>query len=171
MTPTPIPYFDHAVVAVDHRAELGEVPTTDATGAKILAAFMRLENADRLADSRHVYAYYRDIHDTVGGEEALDPYIGVPATPDAIWRFVHPREIYIMAGQDGDPHAYVFAACDCDWEPEHGLTLVWRDGTTLCKAGPYDGHNTNAAAFDDQTLEDVVYPAIETRYRTFIDRS
>jgi len=29
---------------------------------------------------------------------------------------------------------------NCDWEEEHGLQLVFRDGTEVTKVGQYDGH-------------------------------
>jgi hypothetical protein len=34
---------------------------------------------------------------------------------------------------------------------------VFRDGATVTKVGPYNGHLTNAAAYDDEQLNDVVY--------------
>ena len=169
MTPAPIPYFDNRIVTVDQRAEVGDLHTLSGAGAFILNAYMGMTSADRLADTRHVYAYYRDIHYHVGGETSLDPFMGVPSSPAAIWNFVQPREIYLMSGFDADPHHYVVAACDCDWEREHGLTLVWRDGTTLCKVGPSDGHTTNVDAFDDPSMQNVVYPAIDARFRTMVE--
>lgn len=43
------------------------------------------------------------------------------------------------------------------WEPEHGLQLVFENGLTVCKVGPYDGHNTNAHAYADASLLNVVF--------------
>jgi hypothetical protein len=34
---------------------------------------------------------------------------------------------------------------------------VFRDGATVTKVGPYDGHLTNSAANDDDQLDGVVY--------------
>ncbi|MGL5009778.1 MAG: DUF6985 domain-containing protein, partial [Paracoccaceae bacterium] len=53
-------FFDGAEV------ELDTEPATLAESAA-LAAFLQLGPADRLAASRHVYAYYRDFHNAVGG--------------------------------------------------------------------------------------------------------
>jgi len=43
--------------------------------------------------------------------------------------------------------------CGCNWEREHGLQIVLREGLSVTKLGPYDGHLTNA----DSSLESVVY--------------
>ena len=52
---------------------------------------------------------------------------------------------------------YVSVECECDWEPEHGLQIVFRDGRTVTKVGPYNGHLTNNSAYGRQDLDDVVY--------------
>jgi hypothetical protein len=47
--------------------------------------------------------------------------------------------------------------CECDWEPEHGLQIVFRDGREVTKVGPYDGHLTNSAAYANDDLDGIVY--------------
>ena len=59
-----LPYFDNAEVELDE-----DLQEPDERAAEALAAFLRLTLADRLRDSRHVYAYYRDFHEVVGGED------------------------------------------------------------------------------------------------------
>ncbi|WP_420847686.1 DUF6985 domain-containing protein [Natronosporangium hydrolyticum] len=56
-----------------------------------------------------------------------------------------------------DQRVYVSIECECAWEPEHGLQIVFRDGAAVTKVGPYDGHLTNSAAYADDTLDGVVY--------------
>ena len=46
----------------------------------------------------------------------------------------------------------------CGWEEEHGLQLVLKNGLKVNKLGGYDGHLTNSDAFDDESLEHVIYP-------------
>ena len=43
------------------------------------------------------------------------------------------------------------------WEPEHGLNIVFRDGRTVTRVGPYEGHLTNSSAYGRDDLDDVVY--------------
>lgn len=57
----------------------------------------------------------------------------------------------------GDKGIYVSLSCDCDWEQEHGLQIVFRNGLKVNKVGPYNGHLTNSDAYDDEELEDVIY--------------
>jgi hypothetical protein len=57
----------------------------------------------------------------------------------------------------GDKGIYVSVECGCDWEVEHGLQLVFKNGLKVNKLGGYDGHLTNSDAFADESLEDVVY--------------
>lgn len=162
-----VPYFDQAELEVDDLAEVGDLEADEEVGKAALQAFLELTPADRLADTRHVYAYYRDFYEAVGGEDFLDEEMGVPKTPEAIWAHVRPTQIYLRAGQE-DERCYLVVACKCDWEIEHGLMMVWRDGTTLCKVGGDDGHNTYAYA--DDSLADVVYPGIDHAYRTYLSR-
>ena len=58
---------------------------------------------------------------------------------------------------------------NCDWEEEHGLMLVWRNGTTLTKVGGYDGHLTNVNAYANKKMINVVYAASNPEYTTFLN--
>lgn len=57
----------------------------------------------------------------------------------------------------GDKRIYISLECGCDWEREHGLQIVFKEGQYVNKLGPYDGHLTNSDAFADDALEDIVY--------------
>ncbi|WP_240230868.1 DUF6985 domain-containing protein [Devosia lacusdianchii] len=155
-----VPYFDNAEMETIEAVE-------DAGAAAALAAFVALTPADRLADARHVFAYYKDYHQAVGGEDWLDEQMGVPETPADIWRHVTPGgEIAVEKGRKGDDNWYVVMEANCAWEEEHGLMLVWRNGTTLTKVGGYDGHLTNVNAYADDSLVDVVYAASDPTFTT-----
>ncbi|MCX8995509.1 hypothetical protein NOF55_00120 [Rhizobiaceae bacterium BDR2-2] len=157
-----VPYFDNAEV------ELAE-DIDDPDAATALQAFLSLTAADRLADSRHVFAYYRDFHEAVGGEDWLDERMGVPETPADIWKHVTPGPVLFENGRKDDTSWYVVMEAECRWEEEHGLMMVWRNGTALCKVGGYDGHPTNVNAYADPGLADVVYAATNKTYRTYLN--
>ncbi|ACT03144.1 DUF6985 domain-containing protein [Paenibacillus sp. JDR-2] len=156
-----VPYFDNAIVEI-----VEEIDPSDMKAAAALKAFLSLTEEDRLADSRHVYAYYKDFHEAVGGEDWLDEEMGIPQTPADIWAHVTPGDIEVQQGWNGDDNWYVSMEANCSWEVEHGLMMVWRNGTALTKVGGYDGHLTNVNAFADPTLEDVVYSASDPKYTT-----
>ncbi|MDF9715715.1 hypothetical protein INN71_09875 [Nocardioides sp. ChNu-153] len=89
-----------------------------------------------------LWAYYRDTVETNGGQVAL-------ASPDQVWSQVRIGDELHVLQQDGA--WYVDVESGCDWEPEHGLQVVLRDGDTLVKVGQYDGHL-------DHLGTDEVYP-------------
>lgn len=157
-----VPYFDNIEIKLSD----DDYDPTNPRAAAALNAFLTLTSEDRLKDTRHVFAYYRDFRETVGGEDWMDKEMGVPKTPEDIWSFVHPNVLGVWSGRNDDASHYVFLEANCGWEQEHGLLLVWRDGTTLVKAGGFDGHATNANAYADDSLREVVYRAIDPNYTT-----
>lgn len=155
-----VPYFDNAEMDM-----IEEV--LDEGAAAALAAFLALTPQDRIADAPHVFAYYKDYHQAVGGEDWLDEKMGIPETPADIWKYVTPGfEVDVTQGHGGDENWYVVMEANCEWEEEHGLMLVWRNGATLSKVGGYDGHVTNRDAYDDDGLIDVVYAASDPSHTT-----
>jgi hypothetical protein len=57
----------------------------------------------------------------------------------------------------GDKAVYISLECDCDWEVEHGLQIVFKEGRAVTKVGPYNGHLTNSDAYDDERFEKTIY--------------
>ncbi|GLQ35111.1 hypothetical protein GCM10007939_13940 [Amylibacter marinus] len=156
-------YFDGVDIPImEDLSETGKGP--DAA----LASFQKLTQEDRMADSHHVYAYYRDFHQAVGGEDWLDEEMGIPAIPEDIWKYVKAGSISVEKGRDADTDYYVVMVAKCDWEEEHGLMLVWRNGTQLTKVGGFDGHISNVNAYANAKLADVVYSATNPQYTTYL---
>lgn len=154
-----LPYFGYTSVEVFE-------PLDNADARRAIDAFLLNVASHAEADSRHVHAYYRDFHAAVGGEDWLDDQMGIPATPADIWDHVQPQGIFVEINPD-DGLPYVVVEANCDWEEEHGLMMVWREGKVLVKVGGYDGHLTNERAYADPSLRNVVYrasnPALTTR--------
>lgn len=102
----------------------------------------------------HVYQYYQDITALAADdEERIDI-----ASADDVWNHVEfGRELIVSRRQGSDRSVYISVECECAWEPEHGLQIVFENGRRVNKIGPYDGHLSNADAFDDSSLENVVY--------------
>ncbi len=161
MTKIVVPYFDGAEV------ELDEEPDADAPGsAAALASFLALTKADRLSDTRHVLAFYKDYYEEAGRPEWLDAEIGIPESPTDIWDHVTPGSVAVEKGRRDDGNWYVVMQAECGWDAERGLMMVWRNGTTLTKVGGYNGHLTNVNAYADPDLETVVYKARNREYTT-----
>jgi len=148
-----VPYFDNAEINLSEHFDLADPRT-----AEVLENFLKLTPAVRLRDSRHVFAYYSDVLDTVGAD-VIEEEMGLPASMEDIWRFVKPSVIGIWKPHpdDEDQNDYLWVEGNCGWEPEHGILLVWRNGEVLNKAGDFDGHPTNEHAYANPDLADVVY--------------
>ena len=106
------------------------------------------------AAEAHVFSYYRDVD---GYWDSPDEPVLI-GDPSEVWAHVQfGTDAYVYRRDSGDNGIYISIECECDWEPEHGLQIVFKNGKSICKVGPYDGHATNADAFADARLENVIY--------------
>lgn len=110
------------------------------------------------AAEQYVFQYYQEMNANwnPGDEE----FIHIESASE-VWRHIQlGTEPIVTRRGNGDRAVYVSLECNCDWEPEHGLQIVLRDGKVVTKVGPYDGHLTNSDAYADNALEHVVYRQI-----------
>ncbi|MDR6176470.1 hypothetical protein QE364_001182 [Nocardioides zeae] len=123
------------VVIDDPEADLTEV-------AAVLRRLTGLPPQFRATLTPFLWAYYSDV---AAEWRASDPL----HRPEDVWSQVEiGDELHVV--RHGDDW-YVDIESSCDWEPEHGLQVVLRDGDTLTKIGPYDGHHRHLGT-------DEVYP-------------
>jgi len=102
-----------------------------------------------------VFQYYEDTKRYFSSDEWVPLSI---AAPMDVWRHVQfGGEAIVSRRSHGDRRVYISLECNCDWEQEHGLQLVLRDGREITKVGPYDGQLTNADAYGRNDYEGVVY--------------
>ncbi|MGY0466658.1 DUF6985 domain-containing protein [Kitasatospora sp. cg17-2] len=118
-------------------------------------AFLGLGESALRSASVPVFQYYLDVRAEVAGK---GDFVSI-AGPEDVWLHVRPGGEVTVQREDahGDRQVYVSVECECAWEPEHGLQIVFRRGGTVAKVGPFDGHLTNAAAFDRADLAGAVY--------------
>jgi hypothetical protein len=103
-----------------------------------------------------IFKYYETMSD-IYEEDDYDDYPKIESA-EAIWDYVHiGKEIYVSRRARKDNKIYLSIESECDWEPEHGLQIVFKEGLFVNKVGPYDGHLTNADSYANPALEDVVY--------------
>jgi hypothetical protein len=103
-----------------------------------LSSFLTLTSADRATASRRVLQNCHEYIDAVG-EDEWNAAMAAISNPEEIWTFVYPRDVSV-AYDDDTRRVYVSIACECEWEQEHGLQLVYRDGSTLTRVSAQDGH-------------------------------
>jgi hypothetical protein len=104
-----------------------------------------------------LFRYYKDLEKW--WLEADDNRVPIKSA-DELWQHVQlGSELMVTRRAYGDRGIYISVECNCDWEEEHGLQLVLRDGLRVSKVGPYDGWLTHSDAYDDKELEHVIYPS------------
>lgn len=149
-----IPFFDNSeltIIFMDFEPDHDRTFLEEADQA--LTNFFKLNSADRNSISDLAYKNCMDFLDAVGFDEA-DEALKEIKDKNEIWKFIHPSEIYVTRRPYKEQDMYVQVACECDWEQEHGLQFVFRQGRKLTRISDQDGHLTEADAYDKPDEED-----------------
>jgi hypothetical protein len=114
--------------------------------------FLGLPNGWLENCSPYLWEYYRDMIEMIGQDD-IDP---IDADDDILTRIELDPDIEVRWDCD-ENDVYVSFGGGCDWEIEHGLQITLRNGKILAKVGDYDGHVSNADAYDREDFRNVVY--------------
>ena len=88
-----------------------------------------------------VFRYYRDTRRGGG------PRLWIWRT-QSVWRHVQLGTTFVVLRDHGEGRdVFLSLECECDWEPEHGLQVVFKNGLSVTKVGPFDDHMSNSSAF------------------------
>ena len=118
-----------------------------------IANFLHLSKSELKAGDDALFHYYKDCEEWWIAE-------GHPPLTSSAEAWAHVtfgREPAVTRRAYGDLEVYVSVECECAWEEEHGLQLVFKNGLFINKLGSYDGHLTTSDAYADARLEDVIY--------------
>ncbi len=158
-----MPFFDGLPLGVTFiGVEAGTEAAFVADADDALRAFRQLTTTDRRAVSTQIMRNYRQRLD----EGDFEPLEVDEADADSIWRFVHPTQMYLSRRARRDHDVYVHIDCNCQWEQDHGLQLVFRRGRLLTRVSGIDGHLTTADATDTPDAADDLLSAYAARYGT-----
>lgn len=80
-----------------------------------------------------------DFLDAIGYDEA-DDAMWKMTQPEEVWQFVTSTGLYVSREPYEDKGMYLQLLCDCDWEQEHGLQLVYNKQGQLVRVSAQDGH-------------------------------
>ncbi len=155
-SPIEIPFFDNLKLKITYIDFLPEndkefISETD----DALKYFLEKSESDRLSISNLVYKNCTDFLNEIGYNED-DKKLWEIKDQNEIWEFVHPIEIYISRRRHKDKNIYIEINCECEWEDEHGLLLVFRKGKQITRVSQIDGHITEADAYDISDSEDIL---------------
>jgi hypothetical protein len=142
--PIPVPLFDGQMIPVSlgapglaHAIAPDDADAIDAA----LDAFLAHGPRDRAAAGIEVLAYCKQTLDAIGADWPEALAMAAISDPAEIWRHVDVRDIHIRKdARHGDPSFYIQILCGCDWEEEHGLQLVYRNGSVLSRVSEADGN-------------------------------
>lgn len=130
-------------------ADSGFIEEADAA----LREFLEKGDEERHAISMLVYKNCTDFLSEVDYDEVDQPLHEIKEATE-IWRFVQPGDIYVERRHRRDKDIYICITCECSWEQEHGLQLVYRKGRKLTRVSEQDGHLTEADAYDKPDNQD-----------------
>lgn len=149
-----IPFLDERklpIVFMNFEPDADKTFVSEADQA--LTNFFGLNTFYRESISHLVYKNCKDFLDDVGFDESDQALVDIE-DENQIWRFVYPTEVYVTRRPYAEQDMYVQLVCECDWEQEHGLQLVFRQGKKLTRVSSQDGHLTEADAYDKPDEED-----------------
>jgi hypothetical protein len=90
------------------------------------------------ACEQKVYDYYKLVNDGCW-EPDDDEYITIES-PSGVWDYIQLGSMMVERCAYGDKGVYVSLESECEWEPEHGLMIVFKNGLKVTKVGGYDGN-------------------------------
>jgi hypothetical protein len=118
-----------------------------------IANFLASNSAVLREADEPLFRYYKDFEEYWLEEGNLQI-----KSAEELWQHIELGSKAIVTRRSrGDKGVYITIECGCDWEDEHGLQLVLKNGLKVNKLGGYDGHLTNSDAFADKSLENVIY--------------
>jgi len=120
-----------------------------------ISHFLALDKAVLLGVENEIFSYYRDCVQFAKSEgfDVVDL-----SSADQVWQHIQfGDEILVCRRQTGDQGVYVLLECDCDWNEEEGLQIVFKNGNVINKLGPFDDFLSNADVYGLPELEKVIY--------------
>jgi hypothetical protein len=147
--PIPIPFFeDRKIKFIFDGCENDANFFSDVD--KAISNFLEKNDLERMEISHLVFKNYTEFIEAVGDDK------GLPKIQDEkdVWQFVYPDEIIVTRRHRLDNDIYLQIHCNCEWEIEHGLQIVFRQGKKITRVSSIDGHSTEADAYDKPDSDD-----------------
>lgn len=131
--PIAIPFFDDLKMKVLYEdIELEHEAKFIKEADEAVKSFLEKTKEDRLAISHLVHKNCMDFLDAIVVDEYFQTFREIK-DHDKIWKYVHPKSIVCTRSLDNDKEIYLTIYCNCDWEQEHGLQFVLRQGREITR--------------------------------------
>jgi hypothetical protein len=118
-----------------------------------IANFISIDLSVLKAAEQYIFDYYKEVDDNAifDGQELIQIN-----SPSDVWNYIRlGKKAMVVRRSYGDRGIYILLSCACDWEDEHGLLIVFKNGLKVSRISSCDGHISHADA--DDSLEEVIY--------------
>ena len=126
---------------------------------------MAKPESDRLLISNLAHENCMEFLNAVEFDEADQPLWNIK-DKNQIWKFIYPQDIYITRSHDKFEIIYLNLACECEWEQEHGLQLLFKEGEKLTRISEQDGHITESDSYEKPIIENNEFNLNENKTKT-----
>jgi hypothetical protein len=107
------------------------------------------------AAQQHIYYYYLDCAKLAKSEKRDCPEIQHAAQ---LWDHLEfGAEILVRRRSDAEQGVYLVLECDCDWNEEDGLQIVFREGNRVSRVSAFDDFLSNQEVYGIAELDSIVY--------------
>ncbi|WP_187388189.1 DUF6985 domain-containing protein [Seonamhaeicola marinus] len=138
--PIQIPFFSGEKMKITFMNCEPEIDTEFIKEAdEALKTFLKKTEDDRFLASGLVYKNCMEFLNAVQFDEA-DQSLRDINDKKEIWNFVEPRSLLVTRSHDLHEIIYINLACECEWEQEHGLQILFKKGDKLVRVSEQDGH-------------------------------
>ncbi|MGR5213384.1 DUF6985 domain-containing protein [Vibrio rotiferianus] len=109
-----------------------------------ISNFYNLNPNILFSSSQYAFQYYKEI------TEQLDPnsdwynenHVDISTEQD-VWSYVQFSDVLYISRNEEDATVYIVLGGNCDWEPEHGIQLVFKEGRFINRLSSIDFILTN----------------------------
>ena len=149
-----IPFLNNIKLPVFYYLDSIEKDTSfEKEADEALKNILQLKKPEILEVAKHLFENLQEFKSLVGLND-VTPELRNLTNEIEIWKYINPSCLTVERRAYEDKNIYVVIPCNCDWEEEHGLQMVFRKGKILTRVSDIDGHLTNADAFDIPDKED-----------------
>jgi hypothetical protein len=133
-------YFEKAEEAIQDFFNFKPEIKTEAA-QKAYDSWLDFNESCGYLDNLEIYEEVEDPSDWMVRDIERLRHLSNLTSPDKVWEYIHPLEIVVTKDRFGlDKEIYVQVLCNCDWEEEHGLQFVFKEGKELIRVSGQDGN-------------------------------
>lgn len=138
--PVEIPLLNHQPLTFTlMNVDIGGVDQYLEEVNQAISHFLQLTPSHRVSISEPAHKNCMDFLNDIGFEEE-DSAMWEMKGPEEVWDFIFPTQVLVTGPAGKDEQIYVVLACECQWEQEHGLQFVFKNGNELTRVSEQDGH-------------------------------